>query len=114
MIELETLSAETFRPFGQVAQPGLGQVKEIRDGTVRLTRSPALLDRDDEAVDLALDFYEAMRGKRDALTSCRPKIIRIRPSFSCRSIWCPISSSCGPATPMRPSLEPLSVKAPRP
>lgn len=69
MLELEPLSTETFRPFGQVAQPGLGQVKEIRDGTVRLTRSPALLDRDAEAVDLALDFYEAMpeKGRMDIL-----------------------------------------------
>lgn len=63
MLELEPLSAETFRPFGQVAQPGLGKVKEIREGTVRLTRTPTLLDRDAEAVDLALDFYEAMPEK---------------------------------------------------
>lgn len=55
--KLELLSAEAFEPFGQVVQPGRGDVKMIRGGSVELTRTPARLVHDERARELTLDFY---------------------------------------------------------
>lgn len=58
-VKLEPLSADAFEPFGHVAQPGQGEVKKIRGGTVELTRTAASLVHDEHATGLALDFYAA-------------------------------------------------------
>jgi ureidoglycolate lyase len=59
------LTPDAFAPFGRVLQPGLGAVKTIRDGAVRLSQNPDFLDHDGDAVDLALDFYDvAPHGAR--------------------------------------------------
>ncbi len=65
MISPVLLTPATFAPFGRVLQPGLGSVKRIRYGAVRLSQNPDFLDRDADAVDLALDFYDvAPHGAR--------------------------------------------------
>ena len=58
MAPLRRLSSESFAPFGHVARAGDGAVKMLRDGAVRLSRSPASLTHTAEAVDFTLDFYE--------------------------------------------------------
>lgn len=57
-IEAQPLDPETFKPFGEVVQPGLGAVKTIRDGTVRLSRPEASLRHEADAEIAAVEFYE--------------------------------------------------------
>ncbi|WP_050900876.1 ureidoglycolate lyase [Oceanicola sp. S124] len=52
------LTAEAFAPYGEVARAGEGQVKQIRDGQARLSKSPAAFPHLPEAPAAALDFYE--------------------------------------------------------
>lgn len=52
------LTPEAFAAFGDVARPGLGETKEIRDGSVRLSKSPTVFDHLPDAPDAALDFYD--------------------------------------------------------
>lgn len=58
MVKVEQLAAATFAPFGHVARAGEPTHKLIRDNKVKLSKSPAVFRHGDEAVDLALDFYE--------------------------------------------------------
>ena len=58
MIQAEPLTPEGFAPFGHVARPGLGAVKTIRDGAVRLSKSTTAFDHLPDAPGAALDFYE--------------------------------------------------------
>mgnify|MGYP003884484835 CR=1 FL=1 len=58
MIQTRPLTPDTFAPFGHVARPGLGAVKTIRDGAVRLSKSETRFRTLPEAAEPALDFYE--------------------------------------------------------
>ena len=52
------LEPEAFRPFGTVLRAGVGEVRSIRDGAVRLTHSDAAFDHDARAATPAIDLYE--------------------------------------------------------
>jgi ureidoglycolate lyase len=52
------LTPEGFAPYGHVARPGLGYVKMIRGGSVRLSKSATAFAHASEAPEAALDFYE--------------------------------------------------------
>ncbi|WP_238364689.1 ureidoglycolate lyase [Mesobacterium pallidum] len=58
VVQARPLTAEDFAPYGSVARPGAGAVKAIRDGQVRLSKSPAGFEHAAGAPRLALDFYE--------------------------------------------------------
>lgn len=53
------ITAEAFAPFGHLARNGVGDVKQIRNGSVALTKTAARCAHDDRAADFALDFYDA-------------------------------------------------------
>lgn len=57
-IQARPLSPEAFAPYGHVARPGLGAIKAIRGGHVRLSKSDTDFPHDDEAAEPRLDFYE--------------------------------------------------------
>lgn len=52
------LTPEAFAPYGDVLRPGLGETKDIRGGTVRLSKSPAVFEHLPAAPDAKLDFYD--------------------------------------------------------
>lgn len=58
MINFERLSQDNFQQFGYVGRSGDGITKNIRDGSVLLSKSPAALTHDEHALDLALEFYD--------------------------------------------------------
>lgn len=58
MIGAQPLTPENFAPFGHVARPGLGDVKQIRGGAVRLSKSTSEFTHQPVSPDAKLDFYE--------------------------------------------------------
>ncbi|MCA1336786.1 ureidoglycolate lyase [Pseudooceanicola marinus] len=54
----QPLTPEAFAPHGDVARPGMGAVKMIRAGQVRLSKTEATFPHDPAAHATALDFYE--------------------------------------------------------
>lgn len=57
-IQAMPLTPEAFAPYGHVARPGLGDVKKIRDGDVRLSKSDTALLHHTNATEAKLDFYD--------------------------------------------------------
>lgn len=57
-IQAMPLTPEAFAPYGHVARPGLGEVKTIRGGAVRLSKSDTVLVHQTATADPKLDFYE--------------------------------------------------------
>lgn len=57
-VQARPLTARAFARYGDVAEPGRGDVKMIRDGQVRLSKSAAVFDHSPETVEHTLDFYE--------------------------------------------------------
>lgn len=58
MIHFERLNHNSFMEFGHVGRSGAGMTRTIRDGSVLLSKSPAEMTHDEQALDLALDFYD--------------------------------------------------------
>lgn len=58
MARIQRLTSTNFASFGHVARTGEGSIKSIRADSVILTKSPAIFHHDDQAIDLALDFYD--------------------------------------------------------
>lgn len=52
------LTPEAFAAYGDVARPGSGDVKTIRGGAVRLSKTATAFEHQAEAPDARLDFYE--------------------------------------------------------
>lgn len=67
-IEARPLTPEAFAPFGHVARPGFGDVKAIRDGQVRLSKSDTAFAHGPAADAARLDFYE-VAAERDLLVA---------------------------------------------
>lgn len=57
-LSARALTPAAFAPYGHVARPGLGDVKAIRDGCVRLSKSETGFNHGHAAADAKLDFYE--------------------------------------------------------
>ncbi|MDK3018846.1 ureidoglycolate lyase [Pseudodonghicola flavimaris] len=81
------LTPEAFAPFGHVARPGLGEVKAIRGGGVRLSKSSTVFDHLAAAPDATLDFYEVEPepGPLDA------RVIERHPRSS--QLFCPMGAA---------------------
>ncbi|QPM92451.1 ureidoglycolate lyase [Pseudooceanicola algae] len=62
-IRARPLTPGSFAPFGHVARPGLGAVRMIRDGHVRLSKSDTGFAHLPEAAEAKLDFYEVAQEK---------------------------------------------------
>lgn len=58
LLRAQPLTPEAFAPYGHVARPGGGEVKMIRDGRVRLSKSATLFEHLASAPDATIDFYE--------------------------------------------------------
>ncbi|MEQ3749914.1 MAG: ureidoglycolate lyase [Celeribacter sp.] len=67
-IQAQPLTPDAFAPYGHVARPGLGEVKMIRDGQVRLSKSDTRFRHQPAASDAKLDFYE-VAPETDLLTA---------------------------------------------
>lgn len=62
-IQAALLTPEAFAPYGHVACPGRGDVKMIRGGHVRLSKSDSTLAHHPDATDIKLDFYDVTPEK---------------------------------------------------
>lgn len=63
-LTVRPLNADAFAPFGTVFSAGVGRVKTIRDGAVRLTFCDASLDHNSSATLPAVDLYEVAASRR--------------------------------------------------
>ncbi len=65
-IETKPLTPETFASYGHVARPGHGEIKVIRDGLVRLSKTETCISTQCDTANAKLDFYE-VPGEQDRL-----------------------------------------------
>lgn len=83
----QPLTPEAFARFGHVARPGLGDVKLIRDGHVRLSKSATTFVHAAKAPEPALDFYEVQPEPGPL----RARVIERHP-FSAQ-LFCPMGAA---------------------
>lgn len=80
------LTHAAFSPFGHVARPGSGDIKTIREGEVRLSKSASIFTNTADAPRAALDFYEV----QPTFATLRATTIERHPKST--QMFCPMGS----------------------